>query len=82
MKSILNVKKASNLIKFISSYNACSGIKIQQAKKEHIYYYVSQTFDFSQNSSSPFHQATFDHSVSYVLLINKPNEICKKVQKI
>ena len=34
MKSILNVKTTSNLIKFISGYNICSGIEGQQAKKK------------------------------------------------
>ena len=33
MKSILNVKKISNLIKGISSHKICSEIKIQQVKK-------------------------------------------------
>ena len=33
MKSILNVKKSSNLIKFISSHKICSEIKSQKVKK-------------------------------------------------
>ena len=33
MKSMLNVKKVSNLIKGISSHNICSGIESQQIKK-------------------------------------------------
>ena len=33
MKSILNVKKVSNLIEGISSHNICSGIESQQIKK-------------------------------------------------
>ena len=77
MKSILNVKKKrSNLIEFISAYNICSGIKSQQAKKT-ISHSVPKTFDFSQNSSGPFHQVTFYYSISYVLLIDKRNESCK-----
>ena len=76
IKSILNVKKTSNLIKVISSYNICSGIKSRQAKKT-ICHSVPKTFDFFQNSSVPFHQVIFDHSISCVLLIDKPNESCK-----
>ena len=39
MKSTLNVKNLSNLIKLISKYNICSGIKIQQAKKPFVIQY-------------------------------------------
>ena len=67
MKSILNVKKTSDLIKIISSYNICSRIKSKQAK----------TFDFFQNSSVLFHQDTFEHSISCVFLLDKPNESFK-----
>ena len=56
----------------ISTYNVCSGIK-SQAKKI-ISHSVPKTFDFSQNSFVLFHQVTFYHSISYVLLIDKPNE--------
>ena len=38
-KSILNVKKTSNLIEVISAYNICSGIKSQQAKKTFLIQY-------------------------------------------
>ena len=69
--NLLNVKKASNLIKVISSYNICSGIKSQQAKKPFVIQYQKQNF------SVPFHQVIFDHSVSCVLLIDKTNESCK-----
>ena len=59
MKSILNTKKKhitlSNLIKVISYYNICSGIKDDQAKKTAICHSVPKTFDFSQNFSVPFH---------------------------
>ena len=75
-----NVKKASKLIKFISSYNICSGINCQQEKKT-VCHSVIKTFDFSQNSSVPFHQATFDHSISCVLLIDKSNESFKSIKK-
>ena len=72
MKSILNVKTTlSDLIKIISNYNICSGIKSQQSKKKICH------FDFSYNSSVLFHQVTFYRSVSCVLLIDKPNESCK-----
>ena len=60
-------KKTSNLIKGISSHNICSGIKSQQVKKT-ICHSVPKVFGFSQNSSVPFHQVTFDHSISCVLL--------------
>ena len=42
---------------------------------------VQKILDFSQNSSVPFHPITLYHSVSYVLLINKPNERCKNSVK-
>ena len=67
----------SNLIKVISYYNICSGIKDDQAKKTAICHSVPKTFDFFQNSSVPFHQVTFDHSILYVLLTDKPNKSCK-----
>ena len=76
MKSILNVKKKpSNLIKVIFSYNNFSGIKSQQAKNRFFIQY--KKLNFSQNSSTPCHQVTFDLSISCVPLIDKPNEICK-----
>ena len=81
MKSIVNVKKKkSNLIEVISPDNIYYGIKNQQAKKT-ISHLVPKTFDFSQNSSVPFHQVTFYYSISYVLLIDKPNESCKNSVK-
>ena len=40
-----------------------------------------KTFDFSQNFSAPFHRVTFDHSISCVLLIDKPNESCQNSKK-
>ena len=46
MKSILNVKKTSNLIKDISSHNIWSGIKSQQVKRT-ICHSVPKAFDFS-----------------------------------
>ena len=66
MKSVLNVKKKSNLIKGVSSHNVCSGIKSQQ--KKHICHSVPKTF--SKNSSVSFHRVTFDHSISCALLID------------
>ena len=71
----------SNLIKVISYYNICSGIKDDQAKKTAICHSVPKTFDFFQNSSVPFHQVIFDHSISCVLLIDKPNESCQNSKK-
>ena len=73
-------KKTSNLIKGISSHNICSGIKSQQVKKN-ICRSVPKLFDFSQNSSVPFDRVTFDHSISCVLLIDKPNESCQYSKK-
>ena len=73
-------KKTSNLIKGIFSHNICSGIKSEQVKKT-ICHSEPKTFDFSQNSSAPFHQVTFDHSISCVLLIDKPNESCQNFKK-
>ena len=73
-------KKTSNLIKGIFSHNICSGIKSEQIKKS-IYHSEPKTFDFSQNSSAPFHRVTFDHSISCVLLIDKPNESWQNSKK-
>ena len=58
----------------------CSGIKSEQVKKT-ICRSEPKTFDFSQNSSAPFHRVTFDHAISYVLLIDKPNESCQNSKK-
>ena len=69
-------KKTSNLIKGICSHKICSGIKSQPVKKT-ICHSVPKTFDFSQNYSVPFHRVTFDHSVSCVILIDKPNVSCQ-----
>ena len=69
-------KKTFNLIKVMPNYNICSGIKSKQAKKT-ICHSLPKTFDFFQNSSVPFHQVTFDHSISCVVLIDKPNESFK-----
>ena len=68
-------------MKGISSHNICSGIKSQHVKQT-ICHSVPKTFDFSQNSSVPFHRATFDLSISCVLLIDKPNESCQNSKKI
>ena len=61
-------EKKINLIKIISSYNIFFGVKSQRAKKNHLSLTAPKTFDFSENSSVPFHQVTFNHSVSCVLL--------------
>ena len=81
MKPILNVKKTSNLIRVIFSYYICSGLKSQQAKKPFAIN-STKTFDFSQNSSVPFHRVTFGHSISSVLLIDKPSEYGKNSKKV
>ena len=76
MKSILNVKKTSNLIKGISSHKICSE---KSTSKKTIQY---QKLDFSQKYFVPFHRFTFDHSISCVLLIDKPNESKKKLKEM
>ena len=78
----INVRKTSHLIKGTFSHNICSGIKSQQVKKKTICHSVPKTFDFSQNSSAPFHRVTFDHSMSCVLLVDKPSESCQNSKKI
>ena len=50
-------------------------LKFNKQNKPFVIQY--QKLDFLQNSSIPFHQVTFDHSISCVLLIDKPNESCK-----
>ena len=72
----IKCKKTSNLIKVISSYNICSEIKRKQAKKPFVIQYQKRLI-FFQNSSVPFHQVTFDYSISRVLFIDKPNESFK-----
>ena len=47
-------------------------LKFNKQNKPFVIQY--QKLDFLQNSSIPFHQVTFDHSISCVLLIDKPNE--------
>ena len=69
-------KKPSNLTKVISSYNICSGIKSKKAKKPFVTQY-KKLLIFFRNYSVPFHQVTFNHLVSCVLLIDKPNESFK-----
>ena len=81
MKSMLNVKKnTSNLIKGICSHKICSEVQSQGVKKT-ICHSVPKAFDFSQNYSVPFHRAIFDHSISCVVLIDKPNESCQNSKK-
>ena len=42
---------------------------------------VPKSFDFSQISSVPFYRVTFSYPISWVLLIDKPNESCKNSKK-
>ena len=42
---------------------------------------VPKTFDFSQNSSVAFRRVTFDHSTSYVFLIDKTDKSYKNSKK-
>ena len=47
-------------------------LKVNKLKKTcHL---VRKTLDFFENSFVPFHRVTFDHSISFMLLIDKPNE--------
>ena len=73
-------KKTSNLIKDISSHNICSGIKSQQVKKTYLSF-SAKNFWFFLNFSVLFHQGTFDHPISCVLLIDKTNESCQNSEK-
>ena len=83
MKSTLNLKKASNLIKGICSHKICSGIKSQRVKKNHLSFSTKNLIFLSfLKYSVPFHRVTFDHSISCVLLIDKPNEWCHNSKKI
>ena len=75
MKCILNVKKTSNLIKVISSYRICSGIKSRQVQKKHLPF-STKNFRFCSEFLRSSHQVTFNHSISCVLLTDKPNESC------
>ena len=68
------------MIKGICSHKICSGIKNQPVKKPFVTQY--QKLDFTQNYSVPFHLVTFNHSISCVLLIDKPNENCQSSKKI
>ena len=74
-------KKTYHLIKFISKCNIYCRIKSPQQKKR-ICHSVPKTFDFSQNSSVPFHQVTFHDSISSVPLIDKPNQNSKTPKKV
>ena len=68
-------------MKGICRHKICSGIKSQQVKKT-ICYSVPKTLDFAQNHYVPFHRVTFDHSISGVLLIDKPNESCQNSKNL
>ena len=71
------IKKNGNhgALNSIFSHDICSGIKREQVKKT-ICHSELKTFDFFQNSPATFHRVTFSHSLSCVLLIDKPNESC------
>ena len=45
--------------------------------------YAFSTLDYPRyfNSMVPFHQFTFNHSISWMFLLDKPNEICKNYKK-
>ena len=80
MKSIKYKMKTSNLI-IVCIYIylvivSALELKVKKQKKPFIIHY-QRAFDFFQNSSVPFHQVIFDHSISCVLLIDEPNESYK-----
>ena len=51
-----------------------SALELKSTNKKNFCHSVRKTCDFSQNSSVPLHGVTFDHSISCVLLTDKPNE--------
>ena len=55
-------------------------LKVNKQKK-HLTLTAPKPFDFSQYSSVPFHRVTFEHPISWVLLIDKPNQGCKNSKK-
>ena len=57
-------------------FNFALELKVNKQKKN-LSLTVPKTFDSSQNSSVAFHRVTFDHSSSFVLLLDKPNKSCK-----
>ena len=61
-------------------FNSALELKVNEQKKN-LSLTVPKAFDFSQNSYVAFHQVTFDHSSSFVLLLNKPNKSCKFKKK-
>ena len=67
------------MIKGISSHKICSEIKSQQVKKSIQY---QKHLIFLKITLLHFHRFTFDHSVSCVLLIDKPNEGCQNIKKV
>ena len=74
MRSTLNVEKTSNRMLYLVIITAPE-LKVSKQEKPFVIQY--QKHDFFQNSSVPFHQVTFDHSILYVLLTDKPNKSCK-----
>ena len=61
-------------------FNFALELKVNKQKKN-LSLTVPKAFDFSQNSSVAFHRVTFDHSSSFVLLLDKPNKSCKFPKK-
>ena len=76
MKSRLSVKKHLTWLKLYLVIISALELKVNKPKN-HLPLTVPKTFDFSQNSSVLFHRVTCDHSISFVLLIDEPNECCK-----
>ena len=69
------------MVKGISSHNIYSGNRSQQINKNNCHS-LPKTFDFSQNSSIPFHQVTFDHSISCVFLIDNQKKAAKTAKNL
>ena len=80
MKSILHVKRHLTWLKVYLVIISARELKVNKQKKNSRHL-VPKAFDFSHNSSVPFHWVTFGHSISCVLLIDKPNESSQNSKK-
>ena len=58
-----------------------SALKLKVNKQKNPFVIQYQKLDFFQNSSVPFHRATFGYSISCVVLRDKPNESCQNSKK-
>ena len=58
-----------------------SALKLKVNKQKNPFVIQYQKLDFFQNSSVPFHRATFGYSISCVVLRDRPNESCQNSKK-